>query len=219
LSNGGSSLYDCREGQGFDKLSPCGRVGLPQGDEMVTVLAKRRLMEHPDTPAPPIHIGVEATLVGSDILKLDYAVVGAIADLLLPPPVIPARQDKLWRHTCFEAFVGFGDGAGYIEFNFAPSRHYAAYRFEGYRQGMQPALDFPAPDIHSEMDGNARFLLTAWIDLKPLNTVGPTTLGLSAVIEARDKSISYWALAHPQGRPDFHNSDCFTVRLAAPIGA
>ena len=186
---------------------------------MATGLANRRLTAHPDTPAPSIQIDVTSALIGSDVLKLDYVVVGAIGDLLLPPLAIPERKSELWLHTCFEAFVGFGEGAGYVEFNFAPSRHFAAYRFEGYREGMQPALDLPAPDIHTEMDGNARFLLTAWIDLKPLNTVGPTRLGLSAVIEARDKSISYWALGHPPGKPDFHNSDCFTVRLAAPTGA
>jgi hypothetical protein len=39
---------------------------------------------------------------------------------------------------------------------------------------------------------------------------------LSAVIEAKDGSKSYWALAHPPSKPDFHNADCFTARLAAP---
>jgi hypothetical protein len=205
-------------GQGFDTLGPADK-GLPERGEMATVLATRRLTAHPDSPVPPIQIDVKATLDGSDILRLDYDIVGAIADLLLPPPAIPERKGELWRHTCFEAFVALGDGAGYVEFNFAPSRHFAAYRFEGYRQGMHSALDLPAPDIQTEMEGNARFLLTAWIDLRPLNTAGATALGLSAVIEARDRSLSYWALAHPPGKPDFHNSDCFTVRLAAPTVA
>ena len=38
-------------------------------------------------------------------------------------------------------------------------------------------------------------------------------LGLSAVLEERDGTKSYWALAHPSGKPDFHHPDCFIARL------
>jgi hypothetical protein len=31
-------------------------------------------------------------------------------------------------------------------------------------------------------------------------------VGLTAVVEARDGSLSYWALAHPPGKPDFHSA-------------
>jgi hypothetical protein len=41
-------------------------------------------------------------------------------------------------------------------------------------------------------------------------------LGLSAVIEETSGRKSYWALAHPKGKPDFHHADCFTLELAAP---
>ena len=40
-------------------------------------------------------------------------------------------------------------------------------------------------------------------------------LGLSAVLEERDGTKSYWALAHPPGdTPDFHHEDCFAAQLA-----
>ena len=42
---------------------------------------------------------------------------------------------------------------------------------------------------------------------------GEWQVGLSAVIEAKDGSRSYWALAHPPGKPDFHHRDCFALRL------
>ena len=42
-------------------------------------------------------------------------------------------------------------------------------------------------------------------------------LGLSAVIEGADGSLSYWALVHPPGKPDFHNADCFALELP-PMG-
>jgi hypothetical protein len=38
-------------------------------------------------------------------------------------------------------------------------------------------------------------------------------LGLSAVIEANDGSRSYWALLHPESRPDFHHRAGFILSL------
>jgi hypothetical protein len=42
-------------------------------------------------------------------------------------------------------------------------------------------------------------------------------VGLSAVIEAADGALSYWALRHPAGRPDFHHPDCFALDLPARV--
>jgi hypothetical protein len=33
------------------------------------------------------------------------------------------------------------------------------------------------------------------------------------VIEDADGSLSYWALAHPPGRPDFHHTEAFALDL------
>ncbi len=38
-------------------------------------------------------------------------------------------------------------------------------------------------------------------------------VGLSAVIEAIDGTFSYWALAHPSDKPDFHHPDSFVLEL------
>jgi hypothetical protein len=42
---------------------------------------------------------------------------------------------------------------------------------------------------------------------------GAKRLGLSAVIEAVDGAMSYWALAHPSAKPDFHHPDSFVLDL------
>ena len=47
----------------------------------------------------------------------------------------------------------------------------------------------------------------------------PWRIGLSAVIEERHGRKSYWALAHPPGKPDFHHDDCFAIELPAPSAA
>ena len=39
-------------------------------------------------------------------------------------------------------------------------------------------------------------------------------LGLSAVIEERDGAKSFWAMAHPEGAPDFHHRSCFAATLS-----
>ena len=36
-------------------------------------------------------------------------------------------------------------------------------------------------------------------------------VGFSAILEEEDGTISYWALAHAPGRPDFHHPDCFAL--------
>ena len=43
---------------------------------------------------------------------------------------------------------------------------------------------------------------------------GPWRLGLSAVIEETAGRKSYWALAHPGGRPDFHHAAGLAYDLA-----
>jgi hypothetical protein len=39
-------------------------------------------------------------------------------------------------------------------------------------------------------------------------------LAVSAVTQSDQGVISYWALAHPPGKPDFHHRDGFALRLA-----
>lgn len=186
---------------------------------MSSVLAKRKLQPHPDYPAPPIEIGSKVTLVGSDVLKLEYMAIGEVSRLHLPPRAFSERADNLWKHSCFEAFIGRGNETSYVEFNFSPSTLWASYRFERYRDGMQPALDLSAPDIYTESDNEVRFTLTALLDLAKMGDVWPMSLGLSAVLEDRDGGLSYWALAHPSGKPDFHHRDCFALTLPAPGAA
>ena len=41
-------------------------------------------------------------------------------------------------------------------------------------------------------------------------------MNLTAVIEEQGGTKSYWALAHPAERPDFHDPACFVATLPAP---
>ena len=173
---------------------------------------------HPESRSTAVTaIAVEAARPSPGLLVLRYVLTGSISDLRLPAPTPPTRVDELWRHTCFEAFVGAPDREAYLEFNLAPSSQWAAYQFTGYRQGMAPLEGFDAPGVEMKSTGQG-VELHATLDLERVAvfpTNAPWRLGLSAVIEAADGAVSHWALAHPPGRADFHHPDCFVAELPA----
>ncbi len=145
-----------------------------------------------------------------------YFVTGKISDLDISPATAAARTDELWQHTCFEAFVRTSPGAGYYEFNFAPSTQWAAYRFSGYRTGMRVATEISAPRIEVQSSSEC-YILQAALELDRLSSLrldAGWRLGLSALIEDTSGRKSYWALAHPPGQPDFHHPDCFVHELS-----
>jgi hypothetical protein len=122
-------------------------------------------------------------------LDVRYVLEGDLDALLIPALVVSLSQrvDKLWQHTCFEIFLASSESDEYCEFNFSPSTQWAAYSFASYRTGMRD-LDV-TPVVRLRRHPHA------------------------AVIELDDGAISYWALAHPGGKPDFHHRDGFVLKL------
>ena len=109
--------------------------------------------------------------------------------------------------------------SAYIEFNASPSGEWASYLFDGYREGMRPAVAGPGEaGVFVLKDG---FILevTVGLDLEAdfgQLASGSWSVGLSAVVEEANGCLSYWALAHSVGKPDFHHPDCFTLELPPP---
>ena len=169
-----------------------------------------QLKPHPDFPALAASgVEVEVRREG-DSLMLAYA-VRRDERVRWPAPACSARADDLWRASCFELFLMFDDQEHYVEFNFSPSASWAAYAFDGHREGRTP-LDIGAPRIERRPDG-----LAVACDLSGLPR-GEHQMGLSAVIEEDGGVFSYWALAHPPGAPDFHHAACFAATLPPPAG-
>jgi hypothetical protein len=172
------------------------------------------MLIHPASPPPAdIRIAVEVADRHRGHLVLSYGVRGRIGDIKLPPIAAPARRDELWRHSCFEAFVGAASASAYYEFNFSPSTAWAAYRFDDYRTGMAvAALDVPRIDVQASLDA---YTLQVTLDLAVLPDLRHDAwrLGMTAVIEDTGGRLSYWALKHPAGRPDFHHADGFALEL------
>jgi len=177
---------------------------------------RQALKLHPDSPCgAATHIEVDVALPHPCSLVLCYFVTGQICDLRIPPAATAARTGELWQHTCFEAFVRALPGAAYYEFNFAPSTQWAAYRFSDYRTDMRVATEINAPQITVQSNPE-RYVLQASLELGQLLLSRGSTLrvGLAAVIEEISGHRSYWALAHPPGKADFHHSDSFVLELA-----
>ncbi|WP_119628348.1 DOMON-like domain-containing protein [Methylocaldum marinum] len=147
------------------------------------------------------------------LLLLEYAVEGDLCKMHIPGHRPACRADGLWQHTCFEAFLM--SGQGYFEFNFAPSTAWAIYHFGAYREGMSAVQAAGPPNIALELDTRS-LRLNATIDLSGLSPSVRSenaSLALAAVIEEQGGSLSYWALAHPPGKPDFHHRDNFALRF------
>jgi hypothetical protein len=179
---------------------------------------RRALTIHPDSHCRPVAaLSVAVTTTHPGRLKLDYILEGDLHALSLPAPGVLRRGEKLSEHTCFEVFLRTMGAEAYYEFNFAPAREWAAYRFDDYRNGMSAVDELESTAIEVVVvDGIYRMAVE--LDTTPLTDLHgspPWRMGLSAVVEERDGNKSYWALAHGPGKPDFHHKDCFTIELEA----
>lgn len=173
------------------------------------------LVPHPDTlPADPelkVWASVDhAAAFGAMATTNIWFGIGVPASRFVIRQVEePGRADELWRTTCFEAFLRGGGEESYREWNFAPSGDWAAYDFTTYREGMTEAVIAKPPYIRME-DNLTWWALGATIAI-PADV--QWELGLSAVLEEKDGTKSYWALGHPDAKPDFHAPGCFAARL------
>ena len=163
---------------------------------------------HPATPCSALR-GIEISISRKDgALKVSYSLQGEIARLRIPPPRPPRVAERLWQHTCFEIFIARDGASGYRELNFSPSGEWAAYSFDAYRQGR---LDAGSADPGIRVQrAPGRLELVASI---PVTQHGKLRVGLSAVIEEESGGLSYWALRHAPGKPDFHHPEAFALEL------
>ncbi len=186
------------------------------------ILARaQRLVAHPACVSRVVsQIEVQILQHSPEEIVFAYCLWGDMARLCIPPPDTPEKRDLLWEHTCFEAFVTTSEkGAedAYREFNFSPCGAWACYDFSAYRNPCKAKLLMIAPRIETHQT-EGRLELKAFVPTLALGVSEGSTfhVGLTAVIETRDvidDARSYWALAHPAERPDFHHPDSFTLSI------
>ena len=166
------------------------------------------LERHPASPCAALR-GIEATVTraADGSLQLAYRLDGDLDRLRIPQARAPRIAERLWQHTCCELFIAHVSGPAYHEFNFSPSGEWAAYRFERYREGVP--FEAADPKIRVRRTATSLKLEARIIYPQP----GRLRIGLSAVIEETDGTLSYWALRHAPGKPDFHHRDTFALEL------
>ena len=167
------------------------------------------LKPHPSTPPKSVK-SVEVEITASDLCEmlLDFRIDGD--RVVIPDWQSSCRENGLWNSTCFELFLGTQLSETYFEFNFSPSTKWAAYKFSAYREEMNDQLMTVEPFL--EFDPDKPLELSVDLDLTDMPRA-PLIGNLTAVIEEEGGHKSYWALAHPDGPPDFHNRDCFIAHL------
>jgi len=87
--------------------------------------------------------------------------------------------------------------------------------FTGYREGTSLLDKTLNPQVAVE-SRDGRLDLYALVDLARLSPPyarGRLRLGLAVIIEEHNGGMSYWALKHAQGKPDFHHRDAFALEL------
>jgi hypothetical protein len=165
------------------------------------------LERHPAAPCAALD-GIQAFVKRTpEGLQVAYLLEGDIDRLRIPPPRPPRSAERLWQHTCCEVFVAREGAPGYHEFNFSPSGEWAAYAFVRYREGS--ALRVPDPRIAVKRS-TGRLELETVVDFLYKEKL---LIGLSAVIEDEEGALSYWALKHAPGKPDFHHPSAFALEL------
>jgi hypothetical protein len=199
---------------------------------------------HPDTSEGVLTgIGAEVARRAPRRLEVLFVLFGETWKIDWPEPETRGRADGLWQKTCLELFLRAGDDDAYLEYNIIPAGQWAAYRFDRYRERMEPleGVEEPVllggterrePITHEKAFRMEKWGFEAWerfkapflcikvgidlINVTWLATDIPWYLGLSAVIHESNGHVSYWALAHPPGAPDFHHPDCFRLKLPPP---
>ena len=174
------------------------------------------LICHAEARSDAVHgvrVRVERTADG--ILAVHYSLEGDLDRLRVPPPRAPRIAERLWQHTCCEIFVASKGLPGYHEFNLGPSGEWAAYAFARYRDGGMLADERLNPGVAVRRTAG-KLALDAEVRLGQLSPVylsAGLSLALSAVVEDDSGKLSYWAIRHPPGKPDFHHPDAFALEF------
>ncbi|HKA44926.1 MAG TPA: DOMON-like domain-containing protein [Burkholderiales bacterium] len=179
-----------------------------------------RLTCHSDTPGGALRsVGARVRAVSGGALAVTYVFEGDLDRLRVPAPRIPRIANRLWQHTCCEIFIARKGLPEYHEFNLSPSGEWAAYAFRRYRDAAPLADESTARELDPRIAvrrAAGKLELDAMISLDRLSPVLQglqLSLALSAVVESQDGLLSYWALRHPPGKPDFHHADAFALEL------
>lgn len=182
-----------------------------------SVMVRQVCVLHPFAPdqSPSLLVRVETVWQATGVMDFSFGLrpgagMDTLAGLRLASQAAPAqRRDGLWRHTCFEAFLGWPGSPRYWELNAAPNGDWNLYDFSAYRSSPE-LVDLPRPPQIQLQRRERDLRCDIHLDLAPAwpEALQPE-IGLAMVVENGDGRLSYWALAHRGDQPDFHDRRTF----------
>ncbi len=171
------------------------------------------LLPFPGEIFPEIKISGSAGREGN-VFSIHYNITGDLPRIVLPAAgTAPERVDGLWEATCMEFFLSPRGRVDYWEFNLSPSGDWNVYRLDSYREGFrrEPSIERLPFKFHRGPDALG---LSLECDLaRVINPDIKIEAAITAVIKTADGKLSYWALKHPAGKPDFHHRESFVIEL------
>lgn len=148
-------------------------------------------------------------------LQLQYNLTGELDAIMWPgqSPVSKAPSEvrtwKLWEHSCFECFISSANENAYFEINLSPSGDWNTFHFTNTRENMREASDLVVKDLLFEPISRDQIRLSASLDFIKTSIDSFNLINLCSVIEDSKNGCHYFAVQHPENRPDFHNRDFF----------
>lgn len=171
------------------------------------------LASHPDTRSAAVRsVAARVRRTPDAGLTVTYVLEAMLERLRIPPPRPPRIGERLWQHSCCELFIARKGQPAYHEFNFSPSGEWAVYAFRRYRDAAPLEDRTPQPQIALRRAAD-RLELEATIRLLAPYRDQKLSLGLAVVAEEENGALSYWAIRHAPGKPDFHHPDAFALEL------
>lgn len=161
------------------------------------------LMLHQTCDLGPIRAVTANIHATTDGCEAEFRLDGMIGAIALPAPGPSVRTDNLWQTTCFEIFWQPMGGTSYREFNLSPSGRWAAYDFDGFREGMRDAPVGAMALATSHDDGELVLKAQIAADLP-----APAQVALNAIVDHGNGALQFWALAFGPGKPEFHSEAC-----------
>jgi hypothetical protein len=166
------------------------------------------LFLHPECQSGPI-TSVTAELVPTaDGCMAEFRLLGDLSAIKVPAQATPVREDYLWKTTCFEIFWQPDGGQWYREFNLSPSSKWACYDFDDFRLNSRDGAveAIAVASAHSDQELVLRASIASQLR-------DPAQVALNAIVEDMQGNIQFWALAFPDGKPEFHSEVCRQLRV------
>lgn len=163
------------------------------------------------------NIQVQASIKrNQNILVVEYTLIDPQDKIFVSPDMFTNKRQKgLWKSTCFEIFwkPSVSKNNAYWELNLSSDLNWNVFVFDDIRKPVEKE-DLNVKDISFSRKNSKPHQFFIELDLGQCGLGDQKIkLSLTTVLEHKNKTKSYWALAHKGSAPDFHNMESFIITI------